>query len=229
MALVEGGRGEVGDATAASEGLGVRRAQGAVDGGGEVVVVQAQCYAQVGLESACGEGGLQVRGVRAGECEQGVCAVDLGCFQDAFFSDVAKDDRHTDAAGERDAAGVRVLLDAHDGDLELAQSSEDAGADLSETEQHDMPGQTARGSTQSVGGAEGAQGFEGAYDEEGEQGEADKAGEELQDLTAGRLADGGVVDREEVEQGQIGGVHGVGVGEQDGGHGQGKHRGGDAA
>ena len=64
---------------------GVGGAQGAVDGGGEVVVVQPQRHAQVGLDGAGVQGGFEVGGVAAGEGEQRVGAVDLRGLQDAFL------------------------------------------------------------------------------------------------------------------------------------------------
>lgn len=65
----ERGRREAGDATAAGEGPRVGGAQRAVDGGGEVVVVQPQGDARVGLDGAGVQRGFEVGGVGAGQGE----------------------------------------------------------------------------------------------------------------------------------------------------------------
>lgn len=76
-------------------------------------------------------------------------------------------------------------------------------------------------------GAEGAQCFQGSGDEEREQGQADEAGQQLEDLVGDRRVERGVVDGEQVEQCDVGGVHGVGVGEHGGREGQTQHGGSD--
>lgn len=150
--------------------------------------------------------------------------MDAGRVQDTVLGDVADDHRHAQVARERDAARVGVLLDADDRDVELAQPGQDARPDLPQAQQHDVTGQPAGRAAQCPGGAEGAQGLQGTGHQEGQQGQSDQAGQELQDLPGGGVLECGVVDGEQVEQGQVRGVYWVRVREDRGGDTEGEHR-----
>jgi hypothetical protein len=69
------------------------------------------------------------------EGEQGVRSLAPGGFQDAFPGDVTDDGRHAQAAGERDAVGLGVLLHAHHRDAEFRQAGRHTGADPARAEQ----------------------------------------------------------------------------------------------
>lgn len=125
--------------------------------------------------------------------------------------------------GDRDAARVRVVLHAHHGDAEFTQPDEDPGADLAEAEQHHMAGQAAWRAAQGGGRAERTEGLQDARDQEREQHQTGHAGEDLDDLAGRLLADRGVAHREEVEQGEVGGVQGVVAGGERGGDGEAQH------
>ncbi len=186
--------------------LRVGGAQGAVDGGGELVVEEPQRHPQIRLDRAGVQRGLQIRGVDARQGEQRAGAPDLRGLQDALLRDVPDDHRHVEPPRHRDAAGVRVVLHAHHGDAELAELDEDTRTDLAEPEQHHVPGQTAWRPAQGRGRAERTEGLQHPGDEQGQQHQSGDAREELDDLAGGRVADRRVAHREQVEQGQIGGV-----------------------
>ena len=150
-------------------------AQLAVDGRGDVVV-QPQGHAQVQPDRAGAERGLQVRGVGAGQGEQSVGSVDLGRLQYPLLCGVADHDRHAEPEGERDAARFGVLPDADARDAQVTKLGQDAGADLAEAEQDEVPGKAAAGRVaQGCGAAERTQRLQGAGDEKEQQGRLHQA------------------------------------------------------
>lgn len=106
----EGRRREGRDAAGAGEGARVGGAQGAVDRGGEFVVVQPQGHAEVRCDRPRVQGRLQVGRVVGGESEQGLRPVDSGGFQYPFLRGVTDDGGDAQATGERDATCFGVLL-----------------------------------------------------------------------------------------------------------------------
>ena len=168
----EGRRGQV--RHAARDGIGDRLAQPF----GQVVVGEAQHDTHVFAERARVQRGLQVHDVRAGHRDQRDARVQAGPAQGLLAERVADHHRETELAGQGDAGGVGLVVDADHVEAQVVELAGDAGADVAEPDDDDV---TAGGPRCAADGA----GQPGADDEGGhhrDEGQAVEGEQHLRDL-----------------------------------------------